>query len=189
MAACRLLRRRNSRLAPAPSRGILLYVTFPAVWTPTETANLCFIIRDGQVLLIRKKRGLGAGKVNAPGGKVEPGETPLEAAIRETIEEVGVRPVGVRETGVLRFSFADGYRLLCHVFVAVDCEGEAHETPEALPFWVSTRGIPYDEMWADDRHWLPLLLANVTFRGHFEFDGDKLLSRSVERVSFARSAP
>src|SRR3712207_7913941 len=27
-------------------------------WTPRERANLCFIVKDGRVLLIRKKRGL-----------------------------------------------------------------------------------------------------------------------------------
>src|SRR5712672_1669473 len=37
-------------------------------WTPRERANLCFILKDGHLLLIRKKRGLGAGKINAPGG-------------------------------------------------------------------------------------------------------------------------
>ncbi|NBV86555.1 MAG: NUDIX hydrolase, partial [Verrucomicrobia bacterium] len=36
-------------------------------WLPSERANLCFIIKDRRVLLIRKKRGLGAGKINAPG--------------------------------------------------------------------------------------------------------------------------
>src|SRR5690348_10779969 len=34
-----------------------------ATWQPTERANLCFVIRGGQILLIRKKRGLGAGKI------------------------------------------------------------------------------------------------------------------------------
>ena len=53
-------------------------------WQPRQYANLCFIVKDGRVLLIRKKRGLGAGKINAPGGKLESGETALGAAIRET---------------------------------------------------------------------------------------------------------
>src|SRR5438094_443021 len=61
-------------------------------WTPRERANLCFILKDDRLLLIRKKRGLGAGKINAPGGKIDPGETALESAIRETREEVGVVP-------------------------------------------------------------------------------------------------
>ena len=52
-------------------------------WIPRERANLCFIVKGGRVLLIRKKRGLGAGKVNGPGGKIEPGETSMESAIRE----------------------------------------------------------------------------------------------------------
>ena len=55
-----------------------------AAWKPTEYANLCFVMRDGKILLIRKKRGLGAGKINGPGGRLEPGETALAAAIRET---------------------------------------------------------------------------------------------------------
>ena len=51
-------------------------------WEPTERAVLCFV-RDGdRVLLIHKKTGLGAGKVNAPGGRIDPGETAEEAAIR-----------------------------------------------------------------------------------------------------------
>ena len=56
-------------------------------WQPRQLANLCFIVKDGRVLLIRKKRGLGAGKINGPGGRLEPGETTLAAAIRETQEE------------------------------------------------------------------------------------------------------
>ncbi|HEY5036239.1 MAG TPA: NUDIX domain-containing protein, partial [Chthoniobacterales bacterium] len=53
-------------------------------WQPQQRANLCFIVRGDEVLLIRKKRGFGAGKINGPGGKVEPGETALGAALRET---------------------------------------------------------------------------------------------------------
>ena len=45
-------------------------------WTPQERATLLFVRRDGQVLLIRKKRGLGAGKINGPGGRLDNGETP-----------------------------------------------------------------------------------------------------------------
>ena len=42
-----------------------------ARWTPTERAALCFVVTGGRVLLIRKKRGLGAGKVNGPGGRLD----------------------------------------------------------------------------------------------------------------------
>ena len=36
-----------------------------ADWTPTVRATLLFVWRDDALLLIRKKRGLGAGKINA----------------------------------------------------------------------------------------------------------------------------
>ena len=42
-----------------------------ADWRPVHQATLLFVINDGNVLLIRKKRGLGAGKINGPGGKLD----------------------------------------------------------------------------------------------------------------------
>ena len=78
-------------------------------WSPSDRATLLFVVRNDEILLIRKKRGLGAGKINAPGGRLERGESPLEAAIREVQEEVGVTPTGIRECGELSFQFIDGY--------------------------------------------------------------------------------
>ncbi len=151
-------------------------------WVPRERANLCFILRGNQVLLIRKKRGLGAGKINAPGGKIEPGETPLEAVIRETQEEILVTPLNVREAGVLSFQFADGYSLYCHVYIAQSCDGTPTETEEAAPFWVDLDAIPYGEMWPDDVHWLPLALAGQCFLGFFELEGETLIRHRIELV-------
>lgn len=148
-------------------------------WKPTEYANLCFVMRDGQILLIRKKRGLGAGKINGPGGRLEKGETALIAAIRETQEELGVTPTGMQEIGELFFQFLDGYKLHVAVFAASDCEGEACESPEATPLWTAIEAIPYHEMWEDDAYWLPLLLERKKFRGYFVFDGEKLLSHRL----------
>ena len=73
-------------------------------WVPIDIGTLCFILRGGEILLIRKKRGLGAGKIVGPGGRLEPGESVLECAVRETIEEVGVVPEDPRLRGELRFA-------------------------------------------------------------------------------------
>lgn len=149
-------------------------------WVPRERANLCFILRDGQLLLIRKKRGLGAGKINAPGGKIEPGETALQSAIRETQEEVGLTPHNPEPRGELFFQFVDGYSLHCVVFLANGCDGVPVETDEADPFWISADAVPYDEMWADDQFWLPQMLEGQCFRGYFVFDNELMLSKKVE---------
>ena len=148
-------------------------------WEPTERANLCFIRVENRLLLIVKKRGLGAGKVNAPGGRIEPGESALQAALRETMEEVCVHPLGVEEMGVLHFDFTDGYRLHCTVFAASGLEGEPAATDEADPFWVDVSEVPYDRMWSDDRHWLPLVLDGKKFDGWFRFDDETMLTCRV----------
>jgi 8-oxo-dGTP diphosphatase len=149
-------------------------------WQPTEYANLCFVIRNGQILLIRKKRGLGAGKINGPGGRIEKGETASDAAVRETREEIGVTPIDLELVGELFFEFLDGYRLHVAVFAADDCQGQLCETDEAKPLWTDLNKIPYSDMWQDDPHWLPLLIARKRFRGYFVFDGDHLLSYRVD---------
>jgi 8-oxo-dGTP diphosphatase len=148
-------------------------------WQPGERATLCFVIKDGRILLIHKKRGLGAGKINGPGGRIEPGESPLECAIRETHEELGIEVLDVHRRGELHFQFLDGYSLHCTVFVAGDLRGEPVETDEALPLWTSVEEIPYDRMWEDDRHWLPGVVEGGSFRGYFRFDGEKMLTHEV----------
>ena len=153
-----------------------------SAWAPTERAVLCFVRRDGELLLIRKKRGLGAGKINGPGGRIESGESAREAAVRETVEEVGVTPLDVSEAGELAFQFTDGYGLHCRVFVAGGLRGEPRETDEAAPFWCAEGSLPFDEMWADDRLWFPLMLAGRRFRGWFVFDGDAMLDARVVPV-------
>lgn len=135
--------------------------------------------RDGQLLLIEKRRGLGAGKVNAPGGRIEAGESEADAAVRETVEEVRLRPTSPRFRGRLQFQFTDGFSIEAAVFLSDMSEGEAEETPEARPFWVPLDKIPYERMWADDRLWLPLVLAGHIVQGCFLFDGDRMLAHEV----------
>jgi 8-oxo-dGTP diphosphatase len=145
-----------------------------ANWKPQEKGTLCFIIENGKILLIEKKRGLGAGKVNGPGGRIEVGETAEQGAIRETLVEGGLTPTGMEWAGELSFQFRDGYSLHVELYRASGWTGELRETDEAKPFWCSTSEIPYGRMWADDEQWMPRLLAGEKFRGWFEFEGDRM---------------
>jgi 8-oxo-dGTP diphosphatase len=144
-------------------------------WTPQERATLLFVRQADRVLLIRKKRGLGAGKINGPGGRLDGDESPLQCAVREVQEELHVTPTGVQPRGELAFQFVDGYALLVYVFSADGCEGEPQETDEAAPLWSPLDAIPFDQMWADDQLWFPQLLNGQPFAGRFLFDDDTLL--------------
>ncbi|MEX1116024.1 MAG: 8-oxo-dGTP diphosphatase [Akkermansiaceae bacterium] len=150
------------------------------LWSGEILATLMFIIKDGQILLIEKKRGLGAGKINGPGGKIDPGETALEAAIRETEEELLITPHTPRKLGELLFSMSDCPDIMCHVYRADDFTGIPTETDEAVPVWTPLDAIPYQRMWEDDQYWLPLLLNEQTFRGRFVFEGERILWRDLK---------
>ena len=152
-----------------------------STWKPTDRATLLFVVdrENARILLIEKKRGLGAGKVNGPGGRIDPGETPMITALREIREELCVEAVGASEFGELSFQFVDGYGLHCHVFRADACIGEPTETDEAVPLWAPLDAIPFERMWADDRLWLPMLIAGEQFAGRFVFDGDRMVDYAL----------
>ncbi len=149
-------------------------------WRPVDLATLLFIVQGENVLLIRKKRGLGAGKINGPGGKIDPGESPLRCAVREIQEELVINTLDPVHHGEVRFQFIDGYSVHVHVYVATEFTGTPTETDEALPLWFDKKDIPYEEMWADDVIWLPRVLNGETVNGRFLFDEDVLLEHEVQ---------
>lgn len=149
-------------------------------------STLCHPIVDGELLLIRKQRGLGEGKLVGPGGKIEAGETPREAAIREVREELRVEPRGVEKCGEFAFHFrdeaVDDDSMYVHVFAADGVEGTPTATEEAVPEWHPVEDPPYEEMWVDDRIWVPHMLAGETFAGTFVLtdEGDAMRSYEME---------
>lgn len=161
-------------------------------WRPTLRATLLFLVDEaaGRVLLIRKKRGLGAGKINGPGGKLEAGEEPWQCAVRETREELGIEVIEPRLHGQLWFQFVDGLALYAEVFRATQWTGEPIETEEALPLWTSLKALPFEQMWADDALWLgPVLRDQAFFVGRFVFDADLMLHADLQWLEQVPESP
>ncbi len=143
-------------------------------WVPEIHATLIFVVRDGQILLIEKLRGIGEGKINGPGGKIDPGETALEAALREADEELHIQITDAQKCGELWFAMSDIPHIHCHVFRATDFKGTPTATDEAIPRWTDLDAIPYEKMWEDDRHWIPAMLEGRTFDARFVFTGEQI---------------
>lgn len=123
-----------------------------------KRVTLVYLRRGDQVLLAMKKRGFGAGKWNAPGGKAEPDESTEAAAIRECQEEVGITPHNLRLLGDIVFYMPHEPNFTGHHMFAYATdawEGEPVETEEMRPQWFTLSTIPYDAMWPADRRWLP----------------------------------
>ena len=148
-------------------------------WQPDLTTTLMFVRRQREVLLIRKKTGLGKGKINGPGGKLKAQETPAECAVRETQEELDIVPINPVPRAELFFHAIDFPKLLAFVFVADAFEGCPKESAEAMPLWTPMDALPFDQMWADDEFWLPQVLTDQSLKGWFSFVGDRLIDHEV----------
>ena len=149
-------------------------------WEPEESSTIMFVVEGSRVLLIHKKRGLGAGKINGPGGKIEKGETPIQCAVRETNEELHINPLNIRAAGELFFQAEDMPKIHGFVFVASGFEGTPTETDEATPEWFEIDNLPFSRMWDDDRLWLGEILSGQSVKGWFTFEEEKLLDYCVE---------
>jgi len=160
----------------------------PDLLNPSETirAVICYVQRSNEFLLLLKASGkFGGGFWNAPGGKIQMGETPEEAARREVFEETGLSLGYLEKMGHLEFYFGEGKSepdWTAEVFVTREFKGELQESEEGKLAWFSGSNLPYDRMWQDDQYWLPLLVQGRKFRGSFEFTGDskELVRYSVE---------
>ena len=139
-----------------------------------KVLTLCVIQKGECVLLGMKKTGFGEGKWNGFGGHVEEGETIEEGMAREVQEEAGLKLRSFEKRGILEFTFDTGDIHEVHVFSSNSFEGDPTESDEMRPEWFFLDEIPYEEMWEDDRHWLPLLLKGKSFQGSFSFTGDSM---------------
>lgn len=141
-----------------------------------KQTTLNFLLDNDRVLLAMKKRGFGEGKWNGVGGKPQGEETVEDAIIRETQEEIGIQvhPDHLEKVAILRFTFLNkpDWNQECHVFISRKWNGEPVESDEMCPLWHTHDSIPYPEMWPDDEHWLPLVLAGKRVNAAFYFTDD-----------------
>ncbi|MCA9365520.1 8-oxo-dGTP diphosphatase [Candidatus Kaiserbacteria bacterium] len=136
--------------------------------------TLCFLKTKNQICLGYKKRGFGCDKWNGFGGKLDDGESILEATIRELKEEVEVlaNQSDFKKVAEFSFIYEDTGEMLVHVFFIDKWNGEPQETEEMRPAWFDLSKIPYQKMWEDDQHWLPRVLNGEKLTGTVWFNKD-----------------
>jgi 8-oxo-dGTP diphosphatase len=114
---------------------------------------------DGRVLLAQRPEGKSmAGLWEFPGGKVEAGERPEEALIRELREELGI---AVKEACLAPYTFAshtyDAFHLLMPLYVCRRWDGVPQTRHHAALKWVRPRDMKGYPMPAADLPLIPML--------------------------------
>jgi len=129
-------------------------VSRPAVTVAT------IVVRDGAFLLVEEETRDGV-RLNQPAGHLEAGETLVDAAVRETLEETAYRVVPVALVGIYRWQAPGaGTTFLRFAFAG---EMVAHETGRTLDDGIlRALWLPYDGLVARHAmHRSPLVLRCV----------------------------
>ncbi|GAC56025.1 putative hydrolase [Gordonia hirsuta DSM 44140 = NBRC 16056] len=96
-----------------------------------QAASAVIVDTDGRVLLIKRGHEPQKGKWSVPGGRVEAGETPGQAAVREVAEETGLQVVVGEQLWTATVPFEDERLYEVHDFAATVLGGELHSGDDA----------------------------------------------------------
>ena len=97
-------------------------------------------------------------------------------ALREVYEETGLEAKYLHKIGKVDFFFGPGKTpdWVVYVFYSSCFSGELVPSEEGRLEWFKISDIPYDDMWEDDRYWLPLMFEDKEFSGIFHYDEGEL---------------
>jgi 8-oxo-dGTP diphosphatase len=141
-------------------------MAYPGVATGTVVVN-----EDTGFVLLGKRRGaLGTGMYSLPGGKVDFGETPWDAAIREVKEETNLdlNPGKTYFTGILTNDYFPerGKQYLCMYYLSVVDSNQKLQVlePEKVESWDwhDPAALP-EPMWANTGKLIAQLYARERF--------------------------
>ncbi|MBN3490138.1 8-oxo-dGTP diphosphatase [Acholeplasma equirhinis] len=135
---------------------------------------LIYIENENKYLLILKqKKDMNQNKYSGVGGKIEPGETAYEAAVRETKEETGltIKPIF---KGIVHFH-QGAYEEHMTLFKAYEFEGKLQASDEGDLFWIDKNELKKLPMWEGDYYFIEKLENEDIFEMHLYYEGEKLI--------------
>lgn len=111
------------------------------------------------------------------GGKIEPGETPDECILRETLEETGLTLISYRQRGVICYYSDTWEDEVMYLYSADDFEGEPRRACEEGELrWVPIGEVMDLRLWEGDRIFLKKLMEGETdMRLALYYEGDRLV--------------
>lgn len=123
--------------------------------------TLCYLEHSGKTLMLyrnKKENDMHKGKWVAPGGKIEPDETPEECIVREFYEETGLTLTNPKLRGILTFP-DDGIAgsWLVFLFQAEQFSGTLRQCDEGELEWIDSDKLANIPMHGGDIHFIRLM--------------------------------
>lgn len=128
----------------------------------------------------KKQNDYHEGKWNGLGGKFEAGESPEECAVREVLEESGLKVNNPVMKGFITFPMFDGKDdWYVFLFVFNGFEGELIDSPEGRLEWIANDKLDKLELWEGDKIFIPWLFKDGFFSAKFNYEDGKFTDHSV----------
>jgi 8-oxo-dGTP diphosphatase len=148
-----------------------------------KLATLCYVRRGGQTLMLyrnKKKNDYHQGKWNGLGGKLDPGESPEECAVREVLEESGLRVGPPRLRGMITFPAFDGVDDWYTFLFTMDSPGgELIDSPEGTLSWIDDDKLLKLNLWPGDRIFIPWTFDDRFFSAKFVYAAGEFVGYEV----------
>ena len=159
-------------------------------------AVIVFIVFGSLVLLAKKTKSIGKGLWNGYGGGIEEGESPEDAAVRETFEETdhGITIKKEHLTQVADTNFhntkEDGstFVLNAKVYVVNMYSGTPNPSDEMSdPTWFNKNNLPLDKMLPADKIWVPIVLSGKKIKFKVSFGPHQAYMISEPEIEYVDS--
>lgn len=160
-----------------------------------KLATLCYVRHNGKTLMlhrIKKANDMHAGKWNGLGGKLLPGETPEQCAIREVQEESGLTLINPILRGIITFpgfnkvsapqragAQSETEDWYCFLFIGQAFTGELIDSAEGVLAWIDDAALLDLNLWEGDRIFIPWLDTEAFFSGRFTYVDGQLQDHDV----------
>jgi len=147
---------------------------------PDMRYTLCFLTRGDEILMLKRNRAPNRGLWNGVGGKIAPGETPVDSCLREVREETGYQLESLRFHGILTW---EGYETApggLYIFSAPAPDSIPHDTAEGELRWQPREWVFTSPEVVDNIHFFgPAIYQNRAPRWwHFRYDHGRIADRS-----------
>lgn len=147
-----------------------------------QPAVLCILKAGDRLLLLRRARDPNRGLYTPVGGKIDPFESPRDAAVREAREETGISVGAIRYCGTLVESSPGNYNWICFVYLAETGVAAPPPCVEGALEWVGIAGIEAIPTPVTDRFIYRYALGGRPFMFSAEYDAGLTLRELREEI-------